>query len=135
MKDEKDLLVAADAINCLEDGRWGIISMEQRGVSFADGQYSNDVMRLMDHSRLGPFPLLFISMRRVPDGEKLSWELYREVVKTRVEKLHFEKDLRLPVPDDVSSRAREAMVKYHSIFRGKWAHSILISKHFQKNNT
>ena len=91
--------------------------MEQRGVSFADGQYSNDVMRLMDHSRLGPFPLLFISMRRVPDGEKLSWELYREVVKTRVEKLHFEKDLRLPVPDDVSSRAREAMVKYHSIFR------------------
>lgn len=76
LSDDADILVAADAINCLEEERWGIVSMESRGSSRHDLQYSDPAMKIIKSEAF----LLFMTMRRVPKTQKQSWEVYRDVV-------------------------------------------------------
>lgn len=76
MASDSDLIVAADAITCLENERWGIVSMEKRGCGENDGEYTPSALKVIKE----PLFLLFLTLRRVPISEKLSWELYHDIV-------------------------------------------------------
>ena len=43
---DDDILIGADAINCLEEDRWGITSMEKRGCSDDDAQYTEASLKI-----------------------------------------------------------------------------------------
>ena len=81
LSNDADVLVAADAIRCLEEERWGIVTMEKRGCGEDDAEYTDSALKFIK----GPFFLLLITMRRVPPTEKESWELFQDVVKAKAQ--------------------------------------------------
>ena len=111
---DEDILIGADALNCLEDNRWGITSMEKRGCSEADAQYTQSALKIIKTPQF----LLFITMRRIKETEMLTHELYEDVVKASNEELRA---VRLS-PDDVEYKKQlrvervEATKRYNSIF-------------------
>ena len=66
---DDDLLIAADAINCLEEKKWGLTSMEFSGCDPADADYI-PLMNTMIKNEL-VYMLLFATFRRVPMEERL----------------------------------------------------------------
>lgn len=74
---DDDVLVAADAITCLESERWGIASMEKSGCGFHDLNYVDSVYKLIRSTNF----IQYLTLKRSPDNNPLSWELYRDYVK------------------------------------------------------
>ena len=135
---EADVLLAADAISCLEEEQWGIVSMEKRGSSTEDAKYADAVLRFLTD----PFLLLFVTLRRVPLAENQSWKLYGEVVQSKVNVKYFELQHGLSSgrikKDDLSAENRaeyllkrekvgEATRKYNAMYRKRDAYD----KHLQ----
>ena len=69
---EADVLAAAQAVVCLEQARWGIVSIETSGIGKEDADYARDVTKVL-HGTMGAF-LLNIALERIPDEEPLPSE-------------------------------------------------------------
>lgn len=74
---DDDVLIAADAITCLEDERWMIASMEKSGCGPKDASYVDSALKFIRDA----YHLQYITMRRLPEEYRLSWELFGEFVK------------------------------------------------------
>lgn len=61
---DDDLLIAADAITCLEEQRWGLVSMEFSGCDPVDAEYIPSMHKVIKDEIL--YMLMFASFRRVP---------------------------------------------------------------------
>lgn len=70
LHNEADVFVAADAINCLEQGGWSIASIEESGCSPLDVEYTRGVTKVVPN----PFALMYITLQRMPKGEALPFE-------------------------------------------------------------
>lgn len=75
---DDDLLIAADAITCLEEKRWGLTSMEFSGCDPSDAEYIKPMWKIMKAETL--YMLLFATFRRMPLHEKLYKESDPEFV-------------------------------------------------------
>ncbi|KAL3804086.1 hypothetical protein HJC23_006477, partial [Cyclotella cryptica] len=73
---DDDILIAADAITCLENARWGIASMEKSGCGPKDAQYIDSALKFIRN----PYFLQHITMKRLPQEQKTSWELFGDYV-------------------------------------------------------
>ena len=73
---DDDLLVAADAITCLENERWVIASMEKSGCGPKDAQYIRSALKFTRN----PYLLAYITMKRLPDDARWSWDLYGDFI-------------------------------------------------------
>ena len=67
---DEDILIASDAIACLERERWGIASMEQSGCGPSDAHYHELALNVIR----GNFFLLYVTMKRLPEGKV--WDGY-----------------------------------------------------------
>ncbi|KAL7533582.1 hypothetical protein ACHAWF_004547 [Thalassiosira exigua] len=85
LSNDADVLVAGDAVGCLEEERWGIVSMEKSGCSPLDADYTDSAYKFIRDD----FILLFMTLRRIPDVEKLSWERYRDNIEAEVRVSRF----------------------------------------------
>lgn len=61
---DDDLLIAADAITCLEEKRWGLVSMEFSGCDPVDAEYIPSMHKVIKDEIL--YMLMYASFRRVP---------------------------------------------------------------------
>lgn len=66
---DQDLLIAADAITCLEEKRWGLVSMEFSGCDPSDAEYIPPMHKVIKQDIL--YMLLYASFRRVPAEGRL----------------------------------------------------------------
>eukprot|EP00804_Cyclotella_cryptica_P004644 CCRYP_006945-RA/>CCRYP_006945-RA protein AED:0.14 eAED:0.14 QI:0/-1/0/1/-1/1/1/0/340 len=66
---DDDLLIAADAITCLEEKRWGLVSMEFSGCDPIDADYIPSMLKLIKRDFL--YMLLYATFRRIPVEEQL----------------------------------------------------------------
>ena len=82
---DDDVLIAADAITCLEDERWAIASMEKQGCGPKDAQYTESVLKFLPASNF----LLYVTMKRLPYYARWNWGLYGSYVKEDSEQLIF----------------------------------------------
>ncbi|KAL7516090.1 hypothetical protein ACHAWX_001148 [Stephanocyclus meneghinianus] len=73
---DDDILIAADAITCLESERWGIASMEKSGCGPKDAQYIDSVLKFVRD----PFFLQYVTMKRMTKEQNASWELFGDYV-------------------------------------------------------
>mmetsp|Transcript_6334 Transcript_6334/g.13747 ORF Transcript_6334/g.13747 Transcript_6334/m.13747 type:complete len:478 (-) Transcript_6334:1547-2980(-) len=84
MRSDQDILLAAEAIQCLEQDGWGIVSMEKRGCGEDDAEYIDEALKIIKE----PMFVLFVTMRHLqPSEERESRELFSEVVKARTQVL------------------------------------------------
>lgn len=63
---DEDILIAADAIACLEKENWGIVSMEQNGCDLRDADYIEPAMKVIR----GPIFLMLVTMKRLTNKEE-----------------------------------------------------------------
>lgn len=61
---DDDLLIAADAIACLEEKRWGLVSLELSGCDPLDAEFTPSMHKIIKQESI--FMLLYASFRRVP---------------------------------------------------------------------
>lgn len=66
---DDDLLIAADAITCLEEKRWGLVSMEFSGCDPSDADYLPSMLKLIKRDFL--YMLLYATFRRIPLEQQL----------------------------------------------------------------
>lgn len=66
---DEDLLIAADAITCLEEKRWGLSSMEFSGCDPLDAEYIKPMLKIMKQETM--YMLLYATFRRMPMEERL----------------------------------------------------------------
>jgi Methyltransferase domain len=73
LANDRDVLVAAEAILCMKDARWGITSMELSGADRRDSEwYARDVSSVLQDT---PTFLLNAAFRRIPDQDPLPHQL------------------------------------------------------------
>jgi hypothetical protein len=73
LANERDVMVAAEAILCMKDARLGITSLEVSGADRRDSEwYAQDVITVVQDT---PTFLLNAAFRRIPDNEPLPQEL------------------------------------------------------------
>ena len=63
---EADVLMAADAINCLRHDGWGIVTHEGSGCDHRDGHYVRGVQEVL----YDQFFLMYTSLQRVPPAQR-----------------------------------------------------------------
>lgn len=85
LADDDDVLLAGEAIKCLEEERWGVVSIEKSGVGPDDQEYTDSALKFIKHSLF----LMYVTFRRVPVSEKLGWELYGDYVRAEREVIQF----------------------------------------------
>ena len=73
---DSDVLIAADAITCLENDRWAIASMEKSGCGPKDAQYTETALKFLRD----PYFLLYTTMRRLPEDARWHWDLYGFII-------------------------------------------------------
>jgi hypothetical protein len=66
LETEADVLMAADGLRCLWEERWHITSMEDSGAGIINWEYVRGVPSILS----GAAQLSYISMRRIPSGDK-----------------------------------------------------------------
>lgn len=83
---DEDVIIAAEAIQCLERERWRLVSLEKSGCGLADAEYIDSVLRIIRD----PLFLLLATFRRLPPSELLPWQVYKEVTDAswELEKVH-----------------------------------------------
>mmetsp|Transcript_26410 Transcript_26410/g.35269 ORF Transcript_26410/g.35269 Transcript_26410/m.35269 type:complete len:252 (+) Transcript_26410:234-989(+) len=74
MHNEKHVMIAAEAVSCLEKNRWAMTSIESAGASFSDSSYLKGVSSVVYSKSF----LLLASLRRIPEHEKLPYELIED---------------------------------------------------------
>ena len=79
---DDDIVIAGDAIRCLESERWGLVSLEQSGVDPAESFYIDSALKVVKNT----FFALFATFRRVPKTEMMPYEAFREVMAASAEK-------------------------------------------------
>ena len=73
LANEQDVHMAAEAILCMEEARWGVTSMEQSGADRRDSEfYAPQVSKVLQDA---PTFLLNAAFRRIPENELLPHEL------------------------------------------------------------
>ena len=82
LMNDDDIVIAGDAIQCLEGERWGLVSLEASGIGHNDAIYTDSALKVI---KIDGFFAMFATFRRSPLTELLSWQ----VVKSSVES-HFE---------------------------------------------
>ncbi|KAL9189220.1 hypothetical protein ACHAXT_011710 [Thalassiosira profunda] len=84
---DEDVQVAADAINCLEEERWGIVSMQKSGCGKLDALYIDPAAKVVKDF----FFLTYITMRRAPNTERMPWEELLVASEANVDLIEYEK--------------------------------------------
>ena len=79
---DDDIVIAGDAMRCLESERWGLVSLEQSGVDPAESFYIDSALKVVKNT----FFALFATFRRVPKTEMMPYEAFREVMAASAEK-------------------------------------------------
>ena len=79
---DDDIIVGGDAIQCLEEKRFGIVSLEGSGINPADAMYIDSALKVVKN----PFFALFATFRRIPITEPLSWQVFGDVMNASAEK-------------------------------------------------
>lgn len=85
LSSDDDVLVAADAITCLESERWAIASLQKSGCGPKDAQYTQTALKFMRD----PYMLLYTTMKRLPEDARWSWDIYGDFIKEDSAKLDF----------------------------------------------
>lgn len=71
LSNKADVWRAAKAVNCLEQERWGIVSIESSGASQSDWNYAEGVVKVIKSSGF----LMNVAMQRRLDGQPMFEEL------------------------------------------------------------
>ena len=79
---DDDIVIAGDAMRCLESERWGLVSLEKSGVDPAESFYIDSALKVVKDT----FFALFATFRRVPKTEMMPYEAFREVMAASAEK-------------------------------------------------
>jgi hypothetical protein len=82
---DDDVLVAADAMACLENERWAIASMEISGCGPKDALYTQSALKFVK----SPYFLAYITLKRLPDDARWSWDLYGDYIVEDAKQLDF----------------------------------------------
>lgn len=83
---DDDLIIGAEAMQCLERDRWGLVSMEHADVGVRNAQYVDSALRVVKD----PLYLLLATFRRIPSTELLPWEVLRDVVEALPDRKGYE---------------------------------------------
>ncbi|KAL7463518.1 hypothetical protein ACHAXS_003879 [Conticribra weissflogii] len=84
MRSDQYILLAAEAIQCLEQDGWGIVSMEKRGCGEDDAEYIDEALKIIKE----PMFVLFVTMRHLqPREEREIRDLFGEFVKAKTQSL------------------------------------------------
>jgi hypothetical protein len=108
-------LIAADAITCLESERWGVAALAKSGCGPNDAQYIRSALKFIRD----PYFLAYITMRRLPDKARQSWDLYGDYIKEDSVQLDFFATHYGKHGADTSKWPEDLRKKHHDLGKGK----------------
>ncbi|KAL7513375.1 hypothetical protein ACHAXN_010426 [Cyclotella atomus] len=112
---EDDVLVAADAITCLESERWAIASMEISGCGPKDAAYTQSALKFVK----APYFLAYITLKKLPDNARWSWDLYGDYIVEEAQQHDFFASNYGKHGADVSKWPEDMRSKYDELGKGK----------------
>jgi hypothetical protein len=112
---DDDVLIAADAVTCLENERWAIVSMEISGCGPKDAQYTQSALKFIK----SPFFLAYISLKRLPDDARWSWDLFGDYILKHAEQKDLFDSNNGQYGDDVSTWPNDLRNKHAELADGK----------------
>jgi len=74
LKDERDVMIAAEAVSCLRKDRWAVTSIETNNAGWREWKYARGVSSVI-HSES---TLILMSLRRIANHEKMPDKLIEE---------------------------------------------------------
>lgn len=112
---DDDVLVAADAITCLENDRWAIASMEISGCGPKDALYTQSALKFIR----SPHFLAYITLQRLPDDARWSWDLYGDYILEEFKQFDFFASNNEQYGDNVYEWPEDMRNKHADLGKGK----------------